>query len=262
MPLLDDILAAKRLEVEAAKRRLPLEELKRRIRTRATPERFGQALKASGKPMALIAELKRKSPSAGWLRERFDPVSLAQQLEEAGASALSVLTDEPFFGGSLEALRSVQAFVEIPLLRKDFIIDPYQLYESASSHADAVLLIGRVLSPSLLRECLQVTEALGLDALVEVHDESDLDTALKAGARIIGINHRDLQTFQLDPTVSARLLPSIPKYKLIVAEIGIQTSADLKRLADLGVHAALIWEALMRAPDVVAKVRELFRGIW
>lgn len=260
--ILDEILEAKRHEVEAAKTRLPLAELQARLRSPHTPHRFQAAVSHSPKRPALIAELKRRSPSKGMLRERFDPVSLAQQLQEAGASALSVLTDERFFGGHLAFLRDVKPFVEIPLLRKDFILEPYQIYEAASYHADAVLLIVHVLSREMLAECLKATQALGIDALVEVHTDADLTTALQAGAQLIGINHRDLRTFQMYPDTTARLISKIPAGKLIVAESGVQTAAEVQGLQVLGVHAILIGEALMTAPDVAAKVRELFDGMW
>ena len=259
--ILDEILAAKQQEVEVAKGRLPLEELKGRLRSHVSQRSFRKALAQSGK-LSLIAELKRKSPSSGMLRERFDPVSLAQQLQEAGASALSVLTDETFFGGSLEFLRDVQQFTELPTLRKDFVIDPYQVYEAAYYQADAVLLIVQVLTEDQLTHCLEAALAVGVDALVEVHTKDDLDIALSVGANLFGVNHRDLRTFTLDPDATAHLVPKIPAGKLIVAESGVQTREDIQRLKALGVHAVLIGEALMTAPDVSAKVRELFDGIW
>jgi len=262
MTILDDILAAKRREVEAAKIRLPLKELEKRVPVPRSSRGFRRALEeASAKP-ALIAELKRKSPSKGMLRERFDPVSLAQQLQDAGAAALSVLTDERFFGGTLDFLRDVQQFTEIPILRKDFIVDPYQLYEAAYYQADAVLLISQVLSDEQLRDSLQLATQLGLDALVEVHSEEELTNALAAGARLIGINHRDLRTFTMHPDITARLVPKIPTGTVIVAESGIQHQEEVHRLKMLGIHAVLIGESLMRAPDPAAKVRELFAGVW
>lgn len=262
MTVLDDIIAAKRREVEAANQRVPFEDLKRRTRPRQLAGRFREVLAQSAKRPALIAELKRKSPSAGMLRERFDPVSLAQELQDAGASALSILTDERFFGGSLEILRDVQPFVEIPILRKEFVIDPYQLYEAAGAQADAVLLIVRILSDDQLRTLLATARQLGLDALVEVHAEEELDRALRAGAGLIGINHRDLRTFTMHPDTTARLVPKIPAGVVIVAESGIQSREDVERLRVLGVHGVLVGEALMTAPHVGAKVRELFNGIW
>lgn len=259
--MLDEILLSKRREVEAASARLPFEELQARLAHHTAARSFREALTVTGR-LSLIAELKRKSPSKGMLRERFDPVSLAQSLQEAGASALSVLTDEPFFGGHLDFLRDVKHFTEVPVLRKEFIIDPYQVYEAALYEADAVLLIVRVLPEPLLVRCLQAAARLGVEPLVEVHSEAELEVAVRVGAHAIGINHRDLTSFQLDARLSERLVPRIPAGKLIVAESGIQTTEDVKRMQRLGVHAVLIGEALMTAADPTAKVRELFSGVW
>ena len=259
--MLDDIVRHKREEVEAAKARLPLEDLKARVAHRLAERSFRRALNVPGK-LSLIAELKRKSPSQGMLRERFDPVSLAQTLQAAGAAALSVLTDEAYFGGHLDFLRDAKQFTEIPALRKDFIVDPYQVYESVLYEADAVLLIVRVLPQDTLADCMQAADRLGLEPFVEVHSEDELRVALGAGAHVIGINHRDLRTFRLDPGLSERLVPRIPAGKLIVAESGLQTAEEVARMKRLGVHAVLIGEALMTAPDPAAKVRELFAGTW
>lgn len=259
--MLDEIVSTKLQEVELAKQVLPFEDLKDRMKHHLAERDFRKAIHQPG-TLRLIAELKRKSPSKGMLRERFDPVSLAQTLEEAGASALSVLTDEPYFGGHLEFLRDVKQFTEVPVLRKDFIVDPYQVYEAAAHQADAVLLIVRILTDERLVDCLQAADRLGLFALVEVHDEADVKVALGAGTRILGINHRDLRTFQMDPTLAERLVPTIPSGKTIVAESGIHTAEDVARLRRLGVHALLIGEALMRAPDPADKIRELFAGTW
>ena len=261
MSVLDDIIAAKRREVEAAKQRLPLDELRRRVEARQTRRPFKAALQQAKRP-ALIAELKRQSPSRGMLRERFDPVMLAQQLQEAGAAALSVLTDEPFFGGHLEFLRDAHQFTDIPALRKDFILEPYQVYEAVYYEADAILLIVGMLNDSELRQLLTVARQIQLDAIVEVHDEPQLARALAAGADLIGINHRDLRTFAMQPDTTARLVPKVPKGPLLIAESGVQTRDDVQRLQALGVTAVLIGEALMTAPDPTAKVRELFDGVW
>ena len=258
--ILDEILAAKQEEVEMAKARLTFDELQARVRQRLPERGFRKALQQPGK-LALIAELKRRSPSKGVLRERFDPVSLAQQLEEAGAAALSVLTDEPFFGGHLDFLREAHQFTHIPTLRKDFIIDPYQVYQALYYDADAVLLIAQVLPEEDLLRCLEVADQLQLDALVEVHSSADLQVALEAKAKIIGVNTRDLKTFAIQPDVLTRLIPKIPKGITIVAESGVQTREDVQRIKALGVHAVLIGEALMTAPDPAAKIRELFDGV-
>lgn len=260
--ILDDILDAKRQEVAASKSRLPLEELQGRVRGPRASRGFRKALQDAPAKPALIAELKRKSPSKGMLRERFDPVRLAQEMQEAGASALSVLTDERYFGGCLDFLRDVQQFSEIPILRKDFIIDEYQLYEAAFYQADAVLLITQVLGPAKLRDYIGLAGRLGLDALVEVHEERELDQAANAGATLIGINTRDLKTFTMHPEMVQTLRPRMPSGAVVVAESGIQSREDIQRLAPLGVDAVLIGEALMTAPDPAAKIRDLFQGTW
>jgi len=259
--MLDEIVRHKEQEVAEAKARLPFAELKARLARHAVERNFRAALAVPGK-LSLIAELKRKSPSRGMLRERFDPVSLAQALEGAGAAALSVLTDEPYFGGHLDFLRDAKQFTQIPALRKDFIVDPYQVYEAALYEADAVLLIVRILSDAQLAACLQAAQGLGLEPLVEVHAEEELTRAVRAGARVIGINHRDLDTLTMDPDLSARLMPNVPAGTVVVAESGVQTAEDVRRMRRLGVHAVLVGEALMTAPDPAAKVRDLFAGTW
>ena len=256
MSILDEILAHKQREIETAKKRLSFAQLEKRLRGHAPQRSFRGAIHKPGK-LALIAELKRKSPSRGMLRERFDPVSLAQQLQDAGADALSVLTDEHYFGGHLEFMRDVQAFTDIPVLRKDFLVDPYQVYEAAHYQADAVLLIAQALDDTQLSDCLDAAHAIGLDALVEVHGEEDLARALAAGAKLIGVNHRDLRTFTIDQELTTRLIPKIPQGKTIVAESGVQSRQDVERLRQLGAHAILVGEALMTAPDSAMKLREL-----
>lgn len=260
--ILDDILASKREEVAAAKATLPLQELKGRVKGPRNSRGFRKALQDAKAKPALIAELKRKSPSKGMLRERFDPVRLAQEMQEAGASALSVLTDEKYFGGTLDYLRDAQQFTEIPVLRKDFIIEDYQMYEAAFYQADAVLLITQVLGEAKLRDYMKLAGELGLDALVEVHAQAELDQALKAGATLIGINTRDLRTFTMHPDMVEQLRPRVPSSAVLVAESGIQSRQDIQRLRALRVDAVLIGEALMLAPDPGAKIRDLFQGTW
>ena len=259
--MLDEIVLTKQQEVEDAKQRVPFEDLKAKLRSHMAERDFRKAISVSGK-LSLIAELKRKSPSKGMLRERFDPVHLAQTLQEAGAAALSVLTDEAYFGGHLDFLRDAKQFTEIPALRKDFIVDPYQVYEAAAYEADAVLLIVRILTDEVLVACMQAADTLGVEPFVEVHSESELKIALSMGARVIGINHRDLRTFQIDPTLSEKLIPKIPAGKIIVAESGIQRAEEVQRMKRLGAHAVLIGEVLMTAPDPAAKIRELFSTTW
>jgi indole-3-glycerol phosphate synthase len=260
--ILDEIVAQKRTEITAAQQRLPLEELERRVRGHQASRNFRAALLESGKRPALVAELKRKSPSRGMLRERFDPVRLAQELQDAGASALSVLTDERYFGGHLDFLRDAHDFTEVPLLRKDFILEAYQIYEAAHAQADAVLLIAGLLDDRQLTQLRLLAEGFGMDALVEIHQDDDAIRAVDSGASMIGVNARDLRDFSMHPEAIERLVPKIPKGAVVVAESGVQSAADVKRLAELGVQAVLIGEALMTAPDVKVKVRELFQGQW
>ena len=256
MSLLDEIVAHKREEVIVAQRALPLAELARRLTHHQRGRDFIGALRQSGR-LALIAELKRQSPSRGMLRERFDPIEIAQTYQAGGASALSVLTDTRYFGGQLSFLRDIKDFTELPVLRKDFILDEYQIYESAHAAADAVLLIARLLAPGPLRRLVALAHALQLDVLAEVHAEAELDAVLAAGCQLIGINHRDLDTLAIDPELSERLVPQIPPECIIVAESGLHTRADVERMRALGVHAVLIGEAFMESADIAATMREL-----
>ena len=259
--MLDDIVLSKQQEIESAKQQLTMEDLEVHLREHLAERSFRKAIGGPGK-LSLIAELKRKSPSKGMLRAKFEPVDLAKSLERAGASALSILTDAPFFGGRIEYIDDVKKFTEVPILRKDFIIDPYQIYESAFYGADAVLLIVSILTEEKLIACMQAADRLGLEPLVEVHSKEELKTALSVGAHVIGINHRDLGTLKIDPELSAKLVPLVPAGKIIVAESGIQTAQDVKRMKGLGVHAILVGEALMSAADPASKVQELFAGSW
>ncbi len=259
--VLDRIVADKREELGAAQRRVPFAELKARL-PKAPPSRpFAEALR--GDSLRLVAEVKKASPSRGLLREDFDPLALARSYADAGAAAVSVLTDERHFQGSLEHLASIRAALPQgpPLLRKDFLFDRYQLYEARAHGADAVLLIAAVLDSDLLAQLIGLATALEMDALVEVHDEPELERALTAGARLVGVNNRDLRTFEVDLATTERLRPLIPPEVTVVAESGISTRADVERLEALGVHAVLIGEALVTAPDPAAKIRELFPDV-
>ena len=255
--ILDRIVADKREELAATQRRVPFADLKARLPQAPPPRPFAEALR--GDSLRLIAEVKKASPSRGLLREDFDPLALARSYAEAGAAAVSVLTDERHFQGSLDHLASIRAALPQgpPLLRKDFLFDPYQLYEARAHGADAVLLIAAVLNSALLAQLIGLAKALHMDALVEVYDELALERALMAGARLIGVNNRDLRTFAVDLATTERLRPLIPPEKTVVAESGVHTRADVQRLAALGVHAVLIGEALVTAPDPGAKIREL-----
>ncbi|MGC8862447.1 MAG: indole-3-glycerol phosphate synthase TrpC [Armatimonadota bacterium] len=255
--ILDQILDAKRVEVELRKQKVPLRELKSRMGDAPPPLDFARRLARNelGLP-AVIAEVKRASPSKGVIREDMDPVAIAASYEEAGAAAVSVLTDEQFFQGSLVYLRQIKQAVSLPVLRKDFIIDEYQVYESRASGADAILLIAAALDRDTLVELMNRATEIGLQYLVEVHDEAEMRTAIEVCAPIIGINNRNLRTFEVSLDTTARLVPMIPRAKK-VSESGIFTRSDMIRLGELGVDAVLIGEALMREPNVGEKLREL-----
>ncbi|MGI6082054.1 MAG: indole-3-glycerol phosphate synthase TrpC [Limnochordia bacterium] len=257
---LERILKHKRQEIEERKRRIPPETLISNPESDTTTVSgrtwFQQALH-SGDPVALIAEVKKASPSKGVICEDFDPEEIAKKYEQAGAAAVSVLTDPHFFGGSIDHLRSIARQVRLPVLRKDFIVDSYQLYEAKTAGAAAVLLIVAALSKGQLLDLLSLTHALGMAALVEVHTEKELETALAVGAKIIGINNRDLTTFVTSLNTTERLAPYVPKTCTLVSESGITTHDDLLHLAGLGVHAVLVGEALIRQADKGAAVHRL-----
>ena len=252
--ILDKIMADKKLEVEEKKQLLPLSALKERI-ARRKPLDFAAALR--GKGIKLIAEVKKASPSRGVLCPDFDPVALAKIYAQNGAAAISVLTEVNYFKGSLKHLVEIRGAVSIPLMRKDFIYDEYQIYESAAYGADAMLLIVAILSPEQLMELMELSRSLGLDCLVEVHNEEELFTALLAGAEIIGINNRDLNTFRVDTNTTRRLRMLIPDENIVVSESGIHNSDDMKKMKECKVNAVLVGEALVTASDIPAKIREL-----
>jgi indole-3-glycerol phosphate synthase len=258
MMILDEIVAHKKQELESVKKVMPLAALKERVSTTGVPRGFLRALTQFA-DIALIAEIKKASPSAGVIRNNFDPVDIGKIYENSGAAAVSVLTDERFFDGSLAGLQEVKKAVSIPVLRKDFIIDPYQIYESRASGADAVLLIAAILSDDEIRDFLAICNELGLDALVEVHTAQERDRALEAGAKIIGINNRDLRTFAVDISTTTRLASGLPQGIPCVSESGIKTHEDVGRLREAGVDAVLVGTALMAAKDIAAKIKELFQ---
>jgi indole-3-glycerol phosphate synthase len=257
--ILDTIIENKRQEVDRAKAAASLEEVKRGIGRVRPPADFYKAIDHGG-GLRIIAEIKKASPSKGILRDDFDPVKIALSYAEGGASALSVLTDEKFFKGSLSYLTDIKKAVDIPLLRKDFIIDPYQVYEARLYGADALLLIVSALGQDELSELLGLTHSLGMNALVEVHDEEELERALDAGSRIIGINNRDLRTFDVDLGVSARLSRKMPAGIIAIAESGIGSGEDIKMLSKHGLHAFLIGETFMRAPDPGLELKNLINS--
>ena len=253
--MLDRIVAEKRKEVAQRKRSLPLSILKERIAQCQTPLDFAAAL--SGDSTRLIAEVKRASPSRGILCPDFDPMALAKTYAQAGAAAISVLTEVNYFEGSLDHLVAIRKEVRLPLLRKDFIFDPYQIYESRAYGADALLLIVAILSQEQLEELLSLSRNLGLRCLVEVHNESEVERALSSGAEIIGINNRDLNTFKVDINTTHRLRPLIPQGRIVVSESGINSRGDVEKLKEWGVRAVLVGEALVTAEDVPTKMKEL-----
>jgi indole-3-glycerol phosphate synthase len=274
MNILDKIVAVKRREVAALLPRA--EELRGRAATRNDFRDFAAALRgAVGTPrptnktvgravpspppatISLIAEVKKASPSAGVICPDFDPVRIARAYERASASAISVLTDREFFQGNIEYLQQIRAAVSLPLLRKDFIIEELQIHEAAAYGADAVLLIAAILDDKQLREFRAVAEHLQMSALVEVHDETELDRALAAGAHLVGINNRNLATFTVSLATTEKLAARIPSDRLIVAESGIHTRADVERVARAGAKAILVGESLMRSGDIAGKVKEL-----
>jgi len=258
MSILSEILATTRTNVEWAKGRLPIADLRKRARDLPPARDFRGAL-ARSEGTALIAEVKKASPSKGIIREDFDPLAIARAYAANGASCLSVLTDAPYFKGKLEYLHQIRAIVPTPLLRKDFIVDPWQIYESRVEGADAILLIVAALCKADLCHFLSVARENQLAALVEVHDRDELEEALQAGADLIGINNRDLHTFRTSLDVTLDLVKHIPVERnvLVVSESGIFTRADVLRLQEARVNAVLVGESLMREADIGAKVREL-----
>ena len=246
--ILDKILAQKQSEIGDN-----LAEVARRAREAASPRDFIGALHRSA--VALIAEVKHASPSKGVLIENFDPVALGKIYAENGAAAISVLTDQQFFMGSLEHLSQVQAAVSVPVLRKDFIIDCYQIYEARAAGADAALLIVAALEDAQLADLHALISELGMAALVEVHNEGEVERALKVGAKLIGINNRDLKTFHEDLETSARLVPHLPKDVTIVAESAIRSRADVQRMSEIGVDAVLVGEGLVKADNIAGQVQ-------
>jgi indole-3-glycerol phosphate synthase len=254
---LAEILARKAVEVEARRSVEPDAELSARVRDAAPPRPFAAALSAAGGPVRVIAEVKRASPSAGAIAAGLDAVAQARRYASAGAAAISVLTDGPGFGGSLADLAAVRVAVDVPLLRKDFVIERYQLLEARAAGADAALLIVAALTPDRLRSLLDDCGALGLAALVEVHDDAELEAALVSGARLVGVNNRNLKTFAVDLAVSERLLPALPVGVKGVAESGIRTAEDARRLRAAGAANLLVGEALVRAADPGQVLREL-----
>jgi indole-3-glycerol phosphate synthase len=263
---LERIIQTKRQEVAERRARVSVESLQETISTLGRPRNFFQAVTGPGRfKVNLIAEVKKASPSAGVIRPDFDPVAIAEAYAKAGAKALSVLTDEPFFQGKLEYIQQVRDKVKLPVLRKDFIIDPYQVYESRAAGADAILLIAECLETSEMIDLQILATELNLTVLIEVHD---LDNLMRVRDQVVGfphrsysllgINNRDLRTFKTDLGTILRMAELVEDRGVLVAESGINTREDVKKLAEAGVRAALVGESLMRSDDIVGKVREMF----
>jgi len=255
--ILDQIVADNLEELESRKRSFPLKELQTVALEQPSSLDFASAL--HGNHIKLIAEVKKASPSRGVIRSDFNPVAIAQTYAANGAAAISVLTEARYFQGSLNHLRDIRKALgnRLPLLRKDFLCDPYQMYESRAYGADSVLLIVAILTPEKLKELLGLSHELGMSCLAEVHNEAELEIAVKGGARTIGINNRDLTTLAVDLTTTERLRPLIPKDRTVVSESGIKDRSDMEKLKKWGVDAVLIGESLMSAPNIATKMKEL-----
>jgi indole-3-glycerol phosphate synthase len=254
--ILDDIVAAKKEEVALAKADVPAEKLRGQLADAPPPRDFLGAL-SQGPPIRLIAEVKKASPSAGIIRPDFDPLQIAQIYQKHGAACISVLTDGPFFQGSLEHLKQVRAAVDLPVLRKDFIIDSYQVLQSRAAGADAVLLIAECLDDRTLGELHDQIVELGMTPLVELHEPENLRRVLDCGAQLVGINNRNLRTFHADLGRSIRLRKQVPAGRIVVGESGIRTRRDAQELQAAGLHAMLVGETLMSKPDIGKAVDEL-----
>ncbi len=259
--ILNEILTHKRKEVEELKLRYPLRRLQEAVEAKngSSSRGFRKAISDPHR-LNVIAEIKKASPSGGILRENFQPLRLAALLEYAGACALSILTETRYFKGRPSYLKTVRQVTHVPILRKDFILDEYQLYETRILEADAVLLIASLLTDEELKKFLERGHQLGLDALVEIHTEDDLKKAVNAGSEIIGINNRNLQTLEVDVHRAERLLAHVPKQATVVIESGFKDYEEFMKYKSLGVHAFLVGTTLMKATDVVAKMQELLRG--
>lgn len=256
--ILSRIIEEKKRNIEDAKKAKPAEELMREIKNVCVRSSFKKNI-SRPHHMNLIAEIKKASPSRGILRGDFNPSRIAVTYQAGGASAISVLTDERFFEGRLEYIKKIKENISLPILRKDFIIDEYQIYESVAAGADAILLIAELLSSNELSHFYSIASSLGLDVLMEVHNEEDVEKALATGASMIGINNRDLHTFKIDIGVTQKLVRLLPQNKIKVSESGIRSHEDVMLLKSVGVNAVLIGEAFMEADDIASKMREIMR---
>jgi len=257
MDILQKIVEEKSKRLTHVKISVPLNELKDRLMDVEKTRDFKSAVKRNSEGIRLIAEIKKASPSKGVIRKDFDPIDIASIYNEKPVSAISVLTEEDFFQGHLSYIELVKNITSKPILRKDFIFDEYQIYESRANHADAILLIAAILPKNQAEEYLHMSKEIGLSVLFEVHDEDDLEKALLINADIIGINNRNLKTLKIDLSTTLRLKRHIPEYKIIVGESGIKDRADMVKLQDAGIDAVLIGTSLMMAKDIGKKIDEL-----
>ena len=257
MSALARIFETKREEVAAAREQFPISILEAGAAAAGSPRGFKAALEAAAPKMGLIAEVKKASPSQGLIRAEFDPVAVAQSYERAGAHCLSVLTDEKHFQGSAQDLKLARAATSLPVLRKDFIFDPYQVYEARSWGADAILLIVAALEPETVSELQRLSRRLGMDALVEVHSEDEAQIALELGCNLIGVNNRDLSTFKTDLATSDRILPMLKGEAFAISESALESKKDIDRVGKAGARAVLIGTSFCAAPDIEGKVREV-----
>ena len=266
--ILEQIIATKREEIAQRQRTAPVESLKETIQTLGRPRNFFDAVTRKGKkPLNLIAEVKKASPSAGVIRANFDPVKIAQAYKAGGADALSVLTDEKYFQGNLDYIHQIRDAVKLPVLRKDFIVDPYQVYESRAAGADAILLIAECLETSEMIDLQILATEMNMTVLIEVHD---LDNLMRVRDHVIGfphrsysllgINNRDLRTFKTDLGTTLRMSELVADRQVLVSESGINTNDDIRKLEQAGVRAVLVGESLMRSDDIGAKIKDLFRA--
>lgn len=263
MGILDEIVSRKRERLAEAKAQLSLSEIKKQISDTEKPRDFKAAIKRNAPPKAdeklkLIAEIKKASPSKGVIRENFDHIEIAKIYEQKKAGAISILTEKDFFQGSLDFIPEIKKITTKPLLRKDFIFDEYQIYESRLNKADAILLIAAILEKNQASEYLHIAKELGLSALFEVHDHKELETALSINADIIGINNRNLKTMKIDLNTTFKLKKEMPQGKIIVSESGVKTRDDIKKLSESGIDAVLIGTSFMEVENIKEKIDELF----
>jgi indole-3-glycerol phosphate synthase len=254
--ILKEIIAKKREKIILAKQDLPEEDLKNKVQGLLPARPFMEAINKP-RQISLIAEIKKASPSQGIIRQDFNPLEIAGVYQDSGAQAISILTEEDYFLGNISCINEVRAMVNLPILRKDFIFEPYQVYESRYFGADAILLIAEILTKDKITELMQIASESGLDCLVEVHSEKELKKILNLKVPLIGINNRNLHTLEVDPKITERLYPLIPKDKIVVVESGIKSYQDVLFLKILGVAAVLIGQTFMEAADIRKKVEEV-----